>query len=178
MIAHPPVHRRCEWLLGPGYRESTDPMGMLHRPGSAGQALHGRPYAFQLSEQSAAGARAGRPNNTYDFVDGRVRCGQINVGWQFHDVGPEDGGFVVIPGSHRASFPLPSNRLLSMDLPCIVQPVMKAGDVVLFLGGSVAHGGAAWVGNGERRTVIQFLGPRSGAMPSAKLGYNAMHPRL
>jgi hypothetical protein len=35
---------------------------------------------------------------------------------QFHDVGPSDGGFVVIPGSHRSHFPLPSNRLLSMVL--------------------------------------------------------------
>jgi hypothetical protein len=44
----------------------------------------------------------------------------------------------------------------------VVQPTLGAGDVVLFLGGCVAHGGAAWRGQGERRTVIQFLGPRCG----------------
>ena len=43
---------------------------------------------------------------------------------------------------------------------------------------SVVHGGAAWRGAGERRTVIQFYGPRRGSMPSSKLGYKAMYPRL
>ena len=81
-------------------------------------------------------------------------------------------------GSQRGHFPLPRNRLLSMDLPTIQQPTMQKGDVVLFLGGSVVHGGAAWRGAGERRTVIQFYGPRRGSMPSSKLGYKAMYPRL
>jgi hypothetical protein len=58
---------------------------------------------------------------------------------------------------------MPRNRLLSMDLPGIVQPTLQSGDVVLFLGGSVVHGGAAWRGAGERRTVIQFYGPRAGS---------------
>ena len=104
-------------------------------------------------------------------------CGG-SAGWQLHDVGPDDGGFLVIPGSQRAHFPMPRDRLLSMDLPCIVQPTLRAGDVVLFLGGSVRHGGGAWRGAGERRSVIQFYESRSGAMPSSKLGYKAMTPRL
>ena len=46
---------------------------------------------------------------------------QINAGWQLKDAGEGDGGFLVLPGSHRAFFPFPSDRLLSMDNPLIVQ---------------------------------------------------------
>eukprot|EP01052_Picozoa_sp_SAG31_P038794 SAG31_NODE_5251_length_2649_cov_1.978039_1_plen_268_part_00 len=176
MIAHPAVHRRLLWMLGPGYRESTEPMGMIQRPGSAGQAMHGRMYASQL--QQRVHNRTGVHGNSYTFNDGAISTGQINAGWQLCDVGPNDGGFLVIPGSHRAHFPLPRNRLQSMDLDCIVQPTMCGGDVVLFLGGAVAHGGAAWNPPYERRTIIQFYGNKSGAMPSSKLGYKAMVPKL
>lgn len=39
---------------------------------------------------------------------------------------------------------------------------MNGGDVALFLGGCVGHGGAAWRGGGERRSCIQFYGSRAG----------------
>ena len=41
----------------------------------------------------------GAPNglaNTYSLINGRMFVtGSINVVWQLHDVGPDDGGFVV-----------------------------------------------------------------------------------
>ena len=79
MIAHPEVHRRLEWMLGPGYREGTNPMGMLQAPGNCGQAMHGRPYAFQMGERWSG--RSNIPGSSYDFREGRVVTGQINAGW-------------------------------------------------------------------------------------------------
>eukprot|EP01043_Picozoa_sp_COSAG02_P060475 COSAG02_NODE_7911_length_2794_cov_3.712430_1_plen_160_part_00 len=42
------------------------------------------------------------------------------------------------------------------------------------------NGCSPWIcqGDGERRTVVQCFGPRSGAMQSATLGYSAMQPPL
>jgi hypothetical protein len=124
----------------------------------------GVPYRFQLEQVRSAANRVGRIDKHYDFVEGKVVTNQINAGWQLKDAHAGDGGFLVLPGSHRAFFPMPSDRLRSMDCPLIVQPPMNAGDVALFLGGSVGHGGAAWVGEGERRTVIQFYGSRASSL--------------
>ena len=70
-------------------------MGMCQAPGACGQAMHGRPYPFQMGERW--NGRSGVPGNSYDFREGRVVCGQINAGWQLADVGPDDGGFLIIP---------------------------------------------------------------------------------
>ena len=70
-------------------------MGICQAPGACGQAMHGRPYPFQMGERW--NGRSGVPGNSYDFREGRVVCGQINAGWQLADVGPDDGGFLVIP---------------------------------------------------------------------------------
>ena len=40
------------------------------------------------------------------------------------------------------------------DLTTLTQPAMKAGDVILFLGSSVAHGAVRWELEGWRRVVL------------------------
>ena len=90
--------------------------------------------------------------NAYGLHDGRLHAGSINVAWQLHDVEHEShGGFVLVPGGHKASYPCPSNdpghpRMIA-DLG-LVQPKVRKGDVVFFMGSSTPHG--AWAVKGER----------------------------
>ena len=95
MLAHPAVIHRLNWMIGPGYKV-TQSTALCHVKGSSGQMLH-----------------SGNTNPTcigkhYEIANGRVhtRSG-INVAWQLADVGPDDGGFVVVPGSHKSCYPLP-----------------------------------------------------------------------
>ena len=93
-------------------------------------------------------------------VNGRLLTPKINVAWQLTDVGPEDGGFVsasksllvvspadgdhpssqvVMPGTHRANLPLPSNTLDDETMfEHAVHVEMAAGDVLFFMGGAGA----------------------------------------
>ena len=62
-----------------------------------------------------------------------------------------------MPGSQRASYPMPLGLANSLELPCVRKPHLNAGDVLFFAG--VAHGTTAWRNQSwERRTVIQFFG--------------------
>ena len=80
--------------------------------------------------------------------------------------GEDSGGFLCVPGSHKAKYPIPRGLTTSIDLPQVQKPALKAGDVLLF--GGVAHGTTAWRSDRMRRTTIQFMGSSNVALPPGK----------
>ena len=54
-------------------------------------------------------------DHNYDWHGNRSRTGSINVAWQLMDVDETDGGFVYIPGGHKASLPLPTEHYSPRD---------------------------------------------------------------
>jgi ectoine hydroxylase-related dioxygenase (phytanoyl-CoA dioxygenase family) len=142
MIAHPAIVRRLNWMLGSGFRESWEPMCCIYPRGTTGGSLHGQAE--------------------YALINGRPYVNGVNVAWALHDeaggFGDPSGGFVCVPGSHKASFEIPGSETTSIDLPQVTKPALQAGDVLFF--GGVAHGTTAWRAGWDRRTVIQFMGAR------------------
>lgn len=145
MLAHPALVHRLNWMLGGHFR--TEGLGSIiaTRRGGGGQILHGNGAPIY-------------PNINwwpYLYRNGRCHTGQVNVAWQLHDVTQEEGGFVVVPGSHHARFPLPSND--SGD-PAghkgLVHPLMQAGDLLFFMGGATTHGAWSWNSDVDRRCVL------------------------
>ena len=107
MLDHPSVIHRLNWILGAGYLcafvvdspflvdSSLTLMRMrLLLPGEQNTAICS---VFGSSGQRLhAGGAPNGPMNTYSLINGRMFVtGSINVVWQLHDVGPDDGGFVV-----------------------------------------------------------------------------------
>ena len=92
-------------------------------------------------------------------ANGRLFCPLINVAYQLRDARPEDGGFCLIPGAHKAvlgpgAWPGPgdaftmSNRQgvgLSVDIDAMLasghlQHVeMAAGDILIFPSAASVH---------------------------------------
>ena len=145
MLAHPALVHRLNWMLGGHFR--TEGLGSViaTRRGGGGQILHGNGDPIY-------------PNINwwpYLYQNGRCHTGQVNVAWQIHDVTDQEGGFVVVPGSHHARFPLPSND--SSD-PAkhkgVLHPLMQAGDLLFFMGGATTHGAWAWHSDVDRRCVL------------------------
>ena len=125
-------------------------MACVYPAGTTGGSLHGGTL-FD-----------GEAQNGFGLEFGRQLAGGCNVAWALH---PEEGGwgheleggFVCVPGSQRASYPMPLGLANSLELPCVRKPHLNAGDVLFFAG--VAHGTTAWRNEAwERRTVIQFFG--------------------
>jgi len=154
MIAHPAIVKRLNWMLGYGFRESTEPMCCVYPTGTCGGSLHG---------QNPGG---------YTVYNGRQLVEQTNVAWTLHDESPgfgeDSGGFLCVPGSHKAKYSIPRHLTTSIDLPQVYKPAMKAGDVLFF--GGVAHGTTAWRSEWMRRTVIQFMGSANVALPPGEKG--------
>ncbi len=145
MLAHPALVHRLNWMLGGHFR--TEGMGgiITTRRGGGGQILHGNGDPIY-------------PNINwwpYLYRNGRCHTGQVNVAWQLHDVTDQEGGFVVVPGSHHARYPLPSNDPSdSAGHKGVLHPRMKAGDLLFFMGGATCHGAWAWHSDVDRRCVL------------------------
>ena len=118
--------------------------------------------------QIHSGGHQGIVRNQYRFIDGLFRCGQINLLMALTDIGPGDGGTLVVPGSHKTSF-LPEevtayyrNPDNYVTLPeGAIEVHLKAGDALLFVD-ALMHGATRRTTPGERRTVIYRYGPSWG----------------
>lgn len=122
----------------------------------------------------------------YRYHNGRFACGQVNVLIAFTDIGPGDGGTMVIPGSHKSNITHPAflrgdwarawdeGGGGSVDgIEGATEVYMKAGDALIFVD-ACCHGSARRENVGERRISVYRYGSswnrtRWGYEPSADL---------
>ncbi len=122
-----------------------------------------------------SGGYQGALRGAYHFNNGKFRCGQVNALMALTDIGPGDGGTMVVPGSHKSNFPHPNEAYLDekgipvkMDsLAGAIEVHLNRGDVLLFSDG-IAHGASSRTNPGERRVVIYRYGVSWG---STRYGY-------
>ncbi|MDA3962471.1 MAG: phytanoyl-CoA dioxygenase family protein [Planctomycetota bacterium] len=116
----------------------------------------------------------------YRYHNG-FHCGQVNVLMALNDIGPGDGGTMVIPGSHKANLQHPDIGTFQMTaggasvdgVPGAEEVHLEAGDALLFVD-AIAHGSARRTNPGMRRVCIYRYGPSWGMLrhpyrPSAGL---------
>ena len=127
-----------------------------------------------------SGGHVGAKRNQFRFHNGRFMCGQINILIALTDIGPADGGTMLIPGSHKANFEHPDAAAYHMapgasvdGIEGAVEIQMLAGDVLLFVD-TLSHGSAKRRNSGTRRIVLYRYGPswgqfRYGYQPSQGL---------
>lgn len=152
VLAHPEISPALIELLGVGYRLDHSPLLISQEKGAEGHTLHG-----------GAVTEAGEPAWTlaYDFRNGQMRNQLLTVCMQLRDAGPGDGGFCVVPGSHKSNYPVPPAMadLAEPELNAFVQqPELYPGDVLIFTE-AVLHGTLPWTADHTRRTVIYRFAP-------------------
>jgi len=118
--------------------------------------------------------------NQFRYHGGRFMCGQVNILMALTDIGPGDGGTMLIPGSHKSNFRHPEMDQAKMGkdrsvdgVTGAVEVYMKAGDALLFVDG-ISHGSAMRKNEGMRRIAVYRYGPswtnfRHGYQPSPEL---------
>ncbi|MBT4139692.1 MAG: hypothetical protein HOE48_17365 [Candidatus Latescibacteria bacterium] len=141
MIAHPAVVARLNWMKGGGYRADGATV-FCAVEGTSGHALHD-------------GNEPMSPSRGYYFKNGRSYAETITITWQLRDVEAGLGGFAAVPGSHKTQYAMPPGiRTCDDTMGLVVQPAMKAGDVLFFMDGGCTHGALAWKNPIERRGVL------------------------
>ncbi|MCH8292435.1 phytanoyl-CoA dioxygenase family protein [Candidatus Poribacteria bacterium] len=148
LLVHPVVVSRLNEMSGKGFRLDHGPLMIGAEVGTEGHLLHGSGEPFSQS-------------TWYHQQNGRIFCRGVTVAWQLYDVNDGDGGFAIVPGSHKSRFRTPQGvRTVEDDMGLVVQPVMKAGDV-LFFAETATHGTLPWNGKGPRRSILYKYASRA-----------------
>ena len=150
LLAHRGLVPRVQSFVGEGFRLDHLPLLLIQRPQVEGFDRHG-----------GAIASNGEWNQelSYTFQSGRSRCSLLAVSVALSDVEEDDGGFVIVPGSHKANLPPPTSVLKNECGEDILrQPKLKAGDAIIFSEATM-HGALPWKGTVERRFALYRYGP-------------------
>jgi len=139
-LDHPAVEKYLSEFLGRDYRHIDNDL-LYTYPGYEGGVWH----------------RGIRPHPTGHWVNGQCICPMIKVFYCITDVGPDEGGFAIIPGSHKAIFTIDEEHMKDIPAQAFVFDSVKAGDIVLF-NEALIHTGTANPSRKTRKTIIVNFG--------------------
>lgn len=155
LLAHATILPYLKTLVGPKFRYDHG-YALLMRAGSKQLGLHG-------------GHTPWDPSQDYQYRDGQMMNGLTVVSFALTDAGAEDGGFAVVPGSHKANFPVPRRFVSLEDTGSWVARVpVEAGDAIIF-SEACTHGTWPWRAKHERRSLLYKFAP-------GHLAWAAPHP--
>mmetsp|Transcript_20568 Transcript_20568/g.42347 ORF Transcript_20568/g.42347 Transcript_20568/m.42347 type:complete len:411 (+) Transcript_20568:183-1415(+) len=151
ILAHPRLVPIFHGILGKGYRMDHLPMILAQNAGSEGFQLHGGTVDCTSGEYN--------PHLAYHCHHGMIRSALLGCNVILRDHNPGDGGFCIVPGSHKSNFKMPKGMVDGEKYEeFVVQPASKAGDVILFSEGTV-HGAKEWTSSVQRRTALFRFAP-------------------
>ncbi len=155
LLIHPVVVSRLNVMSGKGFRLDHGPLLIGAEAGAEGHQLHGAGEPFS-------------PSVWYHQQNGNIYCRGVTVAWQLADVNKGDGGFCIVPGSHKTREPTPNGvRSVEDHMDLVVQPVMNAGDL-LFFAETATHGTLPWRGKNRRRSVLYKYASRAAARATGR----------
>ena len=99
------------------------------------------------------------PAQEYRYRDGEMLNGLVVLSFALSDAGPNDGGFAVVPGSHKANFRVPQPFILFEKTgPWVLRVPVEKGDVIIF-SEACTHGTWPWRAKHERRNLLYKFAP-------------------
>jgi hypothetical protein len=165
VLDNPRVLPYLQEIISPRLRVDHDYLDVIRGDGTLklgpiGAGLHGGGFPFDPSQYS-------------HFRDGRFHNGLTVVAYNLRDVGPEDGGFACVPGSHKSNFRYPDewrDLVQNENQPFVSRVYAPAGSAIIFTE-ALTHGTLPWRGKGDRRTLFLKFSPHP--LSWSKNYYNA-----
>lgn len=147
LLAHPKAIPYLDTMLGRGWRLDHSPVLFYASEGTEGLKLHGPGHQFDGSQY-------------YVYKNGIMRCGMVSFQFQLADIGPGEGGFCCVPGSHKANYPCPTEILeCDPEEDSVLHVPCKAGDLLIF-NEATTHGTLPWTAKHQRRTLMYRFSPK------------------
>lgn len=147
-LDHPAVEPLLSEFLGADYRHIDNDLYYTY-PDYAGGTWHRGVRPHRTGHVLREVGDEGQPK----FI-----CPMVKVFYCMTDVGPGEGEFEVVPGSHRAQFDIEVGDRLDLPAQHIFDDV-KAGDIIVFNEG-LLHNGRPNRSTKTRKTIIMNLGRR------------------
>ncbi|KAL3920593.1 MAG: hypothetical protein SGILL_003186 [Bacillariaceae sp.] len=164
ILAHPRLVPLFHGILGKGYRMDHLPLVLAQNKGSEGFQLHGGTIDCGSGEYN--------PHLAYHCHHGSIRSSLLGCNVILADHNAGDGGFCIVPGSHKSNFRMPMGMVDGEKYDeFIIQPPTKAGDVILFSEGTV-HGAKSWTSDRQRRTALYRFAPATAAYGRSYFGHD------
>ena len=116
----------------------------------------------EVHENLHGGPRQDQGEHQYQWVRGRMYNGLIVVMYALEDVHPGDGGFVCVPGSHKANV----RHHPDVHSHLVVNPAPRAGDMLIFTE-ALVHGTRCWQSESRRRSLLYKYSPGYSAWGNA-----------
>ena len=156
LLVHPALVWYLNQIVGAGFILDREPEIWCEETGDPGAPLVG-------------GNEPRDPAIAYYFQNGRRFSEGVRVLWALEDVEEGDGGFVLVPCSHKAHLATPAAVATGADdMGLTSQPVLKAGDLLIVALATV-QGMRPWQGPGRQRLLsYEFVG--RGVIRSAGTG--------
>jgi hypothetical protein len=139
LIDNPILEPYLTEILGREYRLDHE-YPIFHKKGAPPLGLHGGGTPYD-------------PGQYYVFRNGNIYSGLTVVSFALTDIGPDDGGFCCIPGSHKSNFPCPPEYRHYEEMGPVIHVPQKAGDVLIFTE-ALTHGTLPWQAEHERRSLL------------------------
>jgi hypothetical protein len=131
-------------LLGKHYRLDHE-YAIVHRKGDKQLNLHGGNNPYD-------------PGQYYHVQNDKLFSGLTVFSYALTEIGPDDGGFCCIPGSHKANFRLPEEYRNYDEIGPTVHIPQKPGDLLIFTE-ALTHGTFPWQAAHERRSLLYKYSP-------------------
>jgi hypothetical protein len=110
---------------------------------------------------NATGAHMGGPIShkyRYAFTKGEIDCMMVRMVYFLHDVGPDEGVFSVVPGTHKSNYTTPYPQKSPDEEPGMIGLPVKAGDAIFFTE-NTRHGGLVNRSEKTRKSLHIGYGP-------------------
>lgn len=144
LMNHPKISPYLNELLGEKYL--LDHLyGILMSSGNQGLKLHGG---------GGEDTDFAETQFFYRYHNGRMRNGLTVVTFALADELLGDGGFMVVPGSHKSNMPMPNDvTTLDRDMGIVKEVEIKAGSAIIFTE-ALSHGTMPWKASHQRRAIL------------------------
>lgn len=109
----------------------------------------------EINENLHGGARTDQGEHQYQWVGNRLWNGLVVVMFALEEVRSSDGGFIVVPGSHKSH---DVDYIPDVYSPLVVNPALKPGDMLIFTE-ALVHGTRKWVSPHRRRSLLYKYSP-------------------
>lgn len=154
------VHPRLVWylnqIIGYGFRLDQEPKLLCDS-------------TCDVTAPLVGGGEPRDPARAYYFQNGRRYCQAVQAIWALADVKGDDGGFVMVPGTHKSNVETPEDVAIGRDeMGLVFQPSLETGDLLL-VAGAILQGMRPWNGTDPQRLLSYSYAGRA-ALQSAGTG--------
>ncbi|MCZ6635055.1 MAG: phytanoyl-CoA dioxygenase family protein [bacterium] len=156
LLVHPQLVWFLNQIVGYGFRLDRQPELLSD-------------VTYDVTAPLVGGNEPRDPARAYYFQNGCRYCQTVRAIWALEDVEEGDGGFVLVPCTHKVNVETPDDIATGEDdMGLTFQPTMMAGDLFL-VAGTVLQGMRPWQGEGPQRLLsYEYVG--RAAMQSAGTG--------